>query len=55
MPDLNKVAQKITDALANFFKKEEDIQKTTREMVNEAIKESTNKKIEDIKNKINQL
>lgn len=53
--NFNQAAKKITDTLKNFFKKENSIKKDTAQIVEEMIKESDTEKINDLKNKINQL
>jgi len=54
-PIIQSVVEKISQLLRNFYQKEEQIKKTGHEAVMNAIKESDEKKIAEIKNKINQI
>jgi hypothetical protein len=52
---LKDIVDKIGQILKDFFQKEEELKKTGDQIVLDAVKKSDEKKIAEIKNKINQI
>ena len=58
MPNENRLKQimrQIYNLFLNFLKKEEDIRKQSKEILNQAVKQSDEQKMKILKDKINKL
>ncbi len=52
---LKQIMQQVYSLFLNFLKKEEDIRKQSKEILNQAIKETDEQKMKILKNKIEKI